>query len=82
MKYMGSKRVMLQNGLGTLMSRIAKDSGRVVDLFSGSGAVSWHAAEKTNRPVLASDLQAYARVLAGSVIERTVPFNPEQIIAN
>lgn len=71
MKYMGSKRAMLQNGLGKLIRKNSQDARRIVDLFSGSAAVSWFAAENTNCPVLAVDLQTYSKFLAASVIQRT-----------
>ncbi len=71
MKYMGSKRWMLQNGLGDLVrSRISKHE-RFVDLFSGSAAVSWHVASKYRIPVIANDLQEFCSVLAGAVLHRT-----------
>jgi 16S rRNA G966 N2-methylase RsmD len=74
-KYMGSKRVMLQNGFGSAITVAAQEADRVVDLFAGSGVVAWYAAEKTDCPVLAVDLQAYSAVLAGAVIERTRGLN-------
>lgn len=70
MKYMGSKRSMLLNGLGDLLTSSAPSTGRFVDLFAGSGAVAIHVATKFEIPVLASDLQLYSRVLAGAVLER------------
>ncbi len=72
---MGSKRVMLQNGFGSAITTAAQEAERVVDLFAGSGAVAWYAAEKIDRPVLAVDLQAYSAVLSGAVIERTRGLN-------
>ena len=76
MKYMGSKRSMLDNGLGDALTAQATGVSRVVDLFCGSGAVSWFAASKLAKPVMAVDLQKFATTLAASVIERveTVPF--------
>lgn len=70
MKYMGSKRAMLQNGLGELLDREVGFANRFVDLFAGSGAVAIHVARRFPIPVLAFDLQQYSSVLAGSVIER------------
>jgi len=70
MKYMGSKRAMLQNGLGELLDRESGNARRFVDLFAGSGAVAVHVARKFPIPVLAFDLQQYSSVLAGAVIER------------
>ncbi len=71
MKYMGSKRVMLQNGFGSAILSSARKTRRVVDLFAGSGAVSWYAAEALDQPVLAVDLQAYSAILSGAIISRT-----------
>ncbi len=75
MKYMGSKRMMLQNGLGDLISDCSDTAGRVVDLFCGAGSVSWYAAEETSCPVLAVDLQAYAVAFASAVISRNAPLD-------
>lgn len=71
MKYMGSKRLLLLNGLGDLVLREASRSARFVDLFSGTGAVATHVAERVDVPVVAVDLQRYAAVLAAAVIDRT-----------
>lgn len=71
MKYMGSKRWMLGNGLGHLLVEESRNADRFVDLFSGTAAVSWHVAQQVEVPVLAVDLQTYSTVLARSVIERT-----------
>ncbi len=78
---MGSKRAMLQNGLGTLLVREARKADRFVDLFSGSGVVSSHVAQKTKKSVLAVDLQSFAAVLTGAVLERTEPVDPEGLWA-
>jgi len=80
MKYMGSKRSMLQNGLGELICDRAQYARRIVDLFCGGGAVAWFAAENTARPVLAVDLQTYAVVLARAVIGRNIPLDPNQLV--
>jgi len=69
-KYMGSKRSMLLNGLGDLLASSAPSAERFVDLFAGSGAVAIHVATKYEIPVLASDLQQYSRVLTGAILER------------
>lgn len=79
MKYMGSKRLMLQNGLGTLILEHGPKAERIVDLFCGSGAVAWFAAENTDRPVLAVDLQSYAVKLAEAVVGRTAPLAAEDL---
>ena len=70
MKYMGSKRWMLGNGLGDLIVREVKRANTFRDLFSGSGAVSIHVATKYNIPVVAYDLQTFSAVLNKSVLER------------
>jgi adenine-specific DNA methylase len=72
-KYMGSKRAMLGNGLGEALGRSLADAERVLDLFTGSAAVAWYVAEQHGKEVLASDLQMYSTVLAASVIERIAP---------
>ncbi|TPM56260.1 adenine methyltransferase [Mesorhizobium sp. B2-2-4] len=70
-KYMGSKRAMLGNGLGEALGRSLVEAERVFDLFTGSAAVAWYVAEQYGKEVLACDLQIYSAVLAASVIERT-----------
>ena len=70
-KYMGSKRVMLMNGFGEAIVEQAGHSDRIVDLFAGSGAVAWYAAQATDRPVHAYDLQQYSAVLSRAVVGRT-----------
>ncbi len=75
MKYMGSKRAMLQNGLGELLGREAVDARRFVDLFAGSGAVAIHVARRFTIPVLAFDLQRYSTVLTSAVISRQNKLN-------
>ena len=71
MKYMGSKRKMLQNGLGVLLRQEMRTARRFVDLFSGSGVVSRFVAERFRKPVVAVDLQAFATTLAASWLCRT-----------
>jgi len=75
MKYMGSKRSMLKNGLGDLILEKASRASRFVDLFSGSGVVAWFTAEHTRLPVWAYDLQDFAVVFAKSVIARRHPLD-------
>ena len=70
LKYMGSKRTMLMNGLGDLLAEHAPNATRFVDLFAGSGAVAIHVATKYAIPVAAFDLQQYSAVLAGAVLKR------------
>lgn len=71
MKYMGSKRAMLKNGLGEALDGAISGSNRVFDLFAGSAAVAWHVAQKYNVEVIAADLQLYSTSLASAVISRT-----------
>lgn len=77
MKYMGSKRSMLLNGLGEAIAEMAPSHRRFVDLFTGSGAVAWHVAQKHDVDVLACDLQQFCVVLAASVVSRTKPLDGE-----
>lgn len=79
MKYMGSKRAMLQNGLGSMILEESKNAKRVVDLFCGAGSVIGFAAEKTERPVLAIDLQEYSIILAKSILRKISPLNSEEL---
>jgi adenine-specific DNA methylase len=80
MKYMGSKRWMLSNGLGSLLTEHAGGAERFVDLFSGTAAVSWHVAAGTDVPVLAADLQVYSSVLARAVVGRTRELKSTQLV--
>ncbi|MCY3869832.1 MAG: DNA adenine methylase [Gemmatimonadetes bacterium] len=76
---MGSKRVMLKNGLGELLAAQAQSALRVVDLFCGAAYVSWFAATELRKSVLACDLQKYAAVLAGAVVKRTKPIEAQDL---
>lgn len=75
MKYMGSKRAMLTNGLGALLADEMPKHSRFVDLFSGSGVVAWHAARRFYIETHSYDLQLYGRVLAAAILERTESFD-------
>jgi len=80
MKYMGSKRWMLSNGLGHLIQEQLQGAKRFVDLFSGSASVVHFAATSPRAvPVIASDIQQFSVALAEAVITRTVPFDPAPI---
>ncbi len=79
MKYMGSKRWMLQNGLGSVLNLEAAKAKRFVDLFAGSGAVSSYVAKQVDIPVLAFDLQKFSAVLSRAVISRTTVLSPDTI---
>ena len=74
-KYMGSKRSLLRNGLGDVIGEESREGNRVVDLFCGSASVSWFAAVELGQTVLACDLQEFAVVLAGAVLGRTRPID-------
>lgn len=82
MKYMGSKRWMLSNGLGTMLVQRSADAERFVDLFSGTAAVSWHVAGHQDVPVLAADLQSYSSVLARAVLDRTQELRSPRTVSN
>lgn len=69
-KYMGSKRAMLANGLGELLVRERVGAGRFADLFTGSASVAIYIARKYKMPVLAYDLQKYSVTLADAVLSR------------
>ena len=79
LKYMGSKRAMLTNGLGAMLNELAPQSNRFVDLFAGSAAVGTFVAEGHFVKVIANDLQRYSEILAASIIARTAPLDVEQI---
>ena len=79
MKYMGSKRSMLGNGLGELLATSINGAERFVDLFAGSGAVAIHIATHFRLPVLAVDLQQYSAVLAGAIIRRQKSLPADEI---
>ena len=70
-KYMGSKRAMLKNGLGDLLAIEAPSASRFIDLFCGGASVSWFAATELGKEVVAYDLQRYAVTLAAAVIKRS-----------
>jgi len=79
---MGSKRVMLRNGLGDLLRSESSTADRVVDLFCGAAYVAWFVATELDKTVVAFDLQQYAATLAGAVVRRTRPLNPESVVAD
>src|SRR6266705_511204 len=70
MKYMGSKRVMLSNGLGELLDKEVPKAKRFVDMFLGTAEVASFVAQRHVIPVYGVDLQAYSVVLAEAVIAR------------
>ncbi|MBN1505653.1 MAG: DNA adenine methylase [Sedimentisphaerales bacterium] len=79
MKYMGSKRWMLQNGLGKVLRSECSQARGFVDLFAGSGAVASYVAQNCFLPVLASDLQGFSIVLTKAIIGRESALDADQI---
>src|SRR5882762_3442876 len=79
MKYMGSKRSMLANGLGKILKAETANARRFADLFVGSGAVAWYIAENTCCRVRAADLQLFAVSLAEAVITRKGVVDPDSV---
>lgn len=82
MKYMGSKRWQLQNGLGRELRKVVRPGDSFVDLFAGSGSVSWFAATQLDTSVTAVDLQNYAAALSGSVIERVRGLDADRLVTS
>lgn len=82
MKYMGSKRWQLQNGLGRQLRKVVRPGDSFVDLFAGSGSVSWFVATQLDASVTAVDLQHYAAALSGAVIERTRRVNADRLVTS
>jgi adenine-specific DNA methylase len=79
MKYMGSKRWMLQNGLGEVLRSECSHANAFVDLFAGSGAVACYVAQNCFLPVIASDLQGFSIVLTKAIIGRESPLDADRI---
>src|ERR1700731_3453760 len=79
MKYMGSKRAMLANGLGTTLRGEAAGAKRFADLFAGSGSVAWYVAENFPCRVFANDLQLFSSVLCDAVIGRVKPLDSDLV---
>lgn len=79
MKYMGSKRYMLENGLGELLQEQLVIAKRIVDPFCGAGSVINFAAKHSKKRIIAGDLQKYCVVLAKAVIERTKPLDADKL---
>jgi adenine-specific DNA-methyltransferase len=78
MKYMGHKGKLLPI-LSDILKEEAAGGARIADPFCGSGAVSWHLAQHTDKMILSGDLQSFAVTRAGAVIERTTPIEPKSI---
>ena len=75
MKYMGSKRLLLQNGLGEILRKNVNNYHHFVDLMCGSGMVSYHVAENYPIRVLSYDIQQFAVILTNAIINRVEPLN-------
>lgn len=78
-RYMGSKKYLLQNGLGKLLKKELKTCNRFIDLFAGSGTVSWFAAENSKAEIIGCDLQEYGAILVQSVVGRTSALDVKNI---
>ncbi len=79
LKYMGSKRAMLGNGLGEVLGGMVGRHKRFVDLFAGSASVAWHVAGRYPIETWAFDLQRYSAVLAAAVVQRNSPADPVKL---
>lgn len=63
--YLGSK-LRFASDIADVIDDVASDRGSICDLFSGSGVVS--SALAVRRPVVAVDIQEYARVLSSALL--------------
>lgn len=79
MKYMGSKKTLLENGLGKLILEVSNDKKRFIDLFSGTGSVAIHVAKNTNLEVVAVDLQKYSAIMSDVILSRVAPHDTSSI---
>lgn len=68
-QYLGNKSRLLDQ-IEDAISAVAEPDARVCDLFAGTGVVSRRFSMK--RPVLASDVQEYSRVLTASLLAPAV----------
>jgi len=80
MKYMGSKRAMLKNGLGELLLQEAPKANRIFDPFCGSSSVVWFLAEQTDRQIIAGDLQKFSTDLANAMLLRNAPLKTDDLL--
>jgi adenine-specific DNA-methyltransferase len=79
MKYMGHKGKMLPV-LGDVLLHYSGGAERIADPFCGSAVVSWFLAENTQKTIISGDIQSFAVARAAAVVERTEPFDPDQMI--
>ena len=68
--YLGSKLRVLQEIIAAVED-VAPAGGAVLDLFAGSGTVAMALARR--RPVYASDIQEYSRVICGALLAPSLP---------
>lgn len=80
MKYMGSKRTLLENGLGDIILRSCEGNSRFIDLFSGTGSVATYVAKNAEIEVIAVDLQAYSATMSDAILSRTARYRTEDIL--
>lgn len=80
MKYMGSKRTLLENGLGDIILRTCDGKSRFIDLFSGTGSVATYVAKNTGKEVIAVDLQAYSAIMSDAILSRTARYKTDNIL--
>lgn len=80
MKYMGSKRTLLENGLGDIILRSCDGKSRFIDLFSGTGSVATYVAKNAKIEVVAVDLQAYSATMSDAILSRTAGYRTEDIL--
>lgn len=74
--YLGSKYRLLAD-IAAAIDELAPPGGRALDLFSGSGVVAARLAR--TRPVIAVDVQEYARVLASALLS-PVQLDPAPLV--
>lgn len=67
--YLGSKLRLLEP-IVTALDQVDPERGLVIDLFSGSGVVAGRLV--ADRPVIAADVQEYARVLAAALTGESI----------
>lgn len=80
MKYMGSKRTLLENGLGDIILCSCEGKDRFIDLFSGTGSVATYIAKNAEIEVIAVDLQAYSATMSDAILSRTARYRTEDIL--
>lgn len=72
---MGSKRLMLENGLKNTLDNLIPSHTKFYDLMCGAGFVSHYVAENFAISVNSYDLQQYSVILTNAVIARTTPID-------